>query len=77
MNKESITLYSQPGCGTCIATKRAFNANKYTFTEIDISKDHDAYEYVTKKLGYSQLPVIETDSDNWSGLDLDKINNIK
>jgi glutaredoxin-like protein NrdH len=77
MQKESVTLFTKPGCGACIATKRAFKSQGTQYTEKDITQDQDAFDYVTKKLGYSQMPVVETDSDNWSGLEPDKIKNIK
>lgn len=77
MQKESVTLFTQPGCGQCIATKRALDAKNIKFDIRDITKDQDAYDYVTKKLGYSGLPVVETDSDNWTGFNADKIGKIK
>lgn len=77
MQKESVTLFTQPGCSKCIVVKRALDTRKLKYEIKDISKDSHAYDYVTKKLGYSQLPVVETDSDVWSGVDLDKLNKIK
>lgn len=75
--QESITLFTKPGCGACIATKQALNKRNLKYDIKDVTQDPDAFDYVTKKLGFSGLPVVETDSDSWSGINLDKINRIK
>ena len=77
MNTETVTLFSKPGCGACIATKRAFKSKNITHTEIDVTKDENAYAYVTKKLGYAQMPVVETESSHWSGFDPEQIAKIR
>ncbi len=77
MQKESVTVFTSNGCGKCVATKRALDNNKIKYEVRNISEDQDAYDYVTKKLGYTSMPVVETDSEVWSGLDPAKIANIK
>lgn len=77
MNKEAVTVYTGYGCGTCIAVKRALKAKKINFKEVNIHDDADAAYYVTKKLELKTLPVIETDSDVWTGIDEAKMRNIK
>lgn len=77
MNTETVTLFSKPGCGGCVATKRAFTSKGIVFNEIDVTKDENAYDYVTKKLGYAQMPVVETESSHWSGFDPEQIAKIR
>lgn len=77
MQKESVTFFTKPGCGKCVATKRALDNKGIVYELKDITKDNDAYEYVTKKLGLLEMPVVETDSEFWSGMEPAKIANIK
>jgi glutaredoxin-like protein NrdH len=77
MQKESVTVYTSNGCGKCVATKRALDNKKIKYEVKNISEDAAAYDYVTKKLGFNSMPVVETDSDVWTGLNPTKIANIK
>ena len=77
MQKESVTLFTKPGCGGCVATKRALKKRGLEFEERDITQDSAAYDYVTKKLGLTSMPVVETDTEAWSGVNLEKINRIQ
>lgn len=64
---KTVTLYSLPGCGGCIATKRAFDSKNIKFEEVDVTQDAEAFEYVTKTLGYNQMPVVDAGDNHWSG----------
>lgn len=70
----TVTVYSKPACGQCIATERALKTNGIEFTKVDMSKDESALEMV-KGLGYQQAPVviIGDAQDHWSGFRIDKI----
>lgn len=72
----AIVLYSKPQCVQCDRTKLLFEKRGLEFTEVDITKDPDAYNYVTKTLGYSAAPVVVTENDHWYGLRPDKIGEI-
>lgn len=64
----AITIYTKPGCFGCRKTAEKF-------TEVDITQQPAALEYVTEELKCSQAPVVVVDDDfHWSGLDPTKIN---
>ena len=66
----SITIYTKPGCFGCRKTTEKFVAAHVFFTEVDLTAEPAALEYVTEELGYSQAPVIVVDDQfHWSGLD--------
>lgn len=67
----AITLYSKPkGCVQCDATKRKFQKEGIEYTEVDVTTDETALEFI-KGLGYGQAPVVyvsKPDGDHhWSG----------
>lgn len=69
----SVTVYSTGGgCMQCELTRTCLRGLGIEFTEIDLSDEanHDALQYVTEDLGYSQAPVVAVDGDSefhWSG----------
>ena len=66
----SITIYTKPGCFGCRKTAEKFTAAHVAFTEVDLTMEPAALEYVTEELGYSQAPVVVVDDQfHWSGLD--------
>ena len=70
-----IKVYSKPvGCYACTFTKRLLDGMGVPYEDIDITEDAEAYEYVTKELGYSQAPaVVLPDGTHWSGLQPDRV----
>lgn len=68
----SVTVYTNPGCGQCITTFRALDKANVGYDVVDLSTDAVALTRV-RELGYSQAPVVVTDSDHWSGFRPDKI----
>lgn len=77
MNKE-ITVYSKPGCGGCIFTKKHLADKGVNFKEVDVSKDNEGLARV-KSLGYSGLPVVEYEDIHFNGYqpnELDKVINL-
>lgn len=71
-----VTVYSKPGCGGCIATKRFLKKNSVDFTEINVYEDEEAMDRVVNTLGYKQMPVVETPQDHWSGYKEDKLKSL-
>lgn len=74
----TVTIYTKPaGCFGCTKTKQKFTDAGIAFTEVDVTTNRPAFEYITEELGYSQVPVVVYDKDNtedhWSGLNPDKI----
>lgn len=64
----AITLYSKPACVQCTMTKKALEKKGLAYTEVDLTQNPAALEYVTEDLGYSQAPVVVVDEhSHWSG----------
>lgn len=75
----TVTLYSQPGCGPCVATKRALEKRGITPDVVNIRDDQGAADRL-KELGYQGTPVVEVTTEagsyHWGGFQLDKINHL-
>ena len=74
MGKE-VVVYSKPGCGQCIFTKKHLEDKGIDFKEVDVTKNSEGLERV-KSLGYSGLPVVEYEDIHFNGYqanELDKI----
>jgi glutaredoxin-like protein NrdH len=74
----TVTIYTKPtGCFGCTKTRQKFAEAGVAFTEVDVTTNAAAFEYITEELGYSQAPVVVYDKDgtedHWSGLNSDKI----
>lgn len=70
MTNPATTIYSKPGCVQCTAAKRGMNRLGVTYTEVDVTKDPGAYNYITG-LGYTAVPVTVVDTEtqpvHWYG----------
>lgn len=53
----NIDVYTQPGCGPCLAIKMHLRKAGVAFTEHDVTQDRDAAAKVVE-LGYSGTPVV-------------------
>jgi glutaredoxin-like protein NrdH len=71
----TVTLYTKPACVQCNQTKKAFDKKGVSYEVIDVTKDENAYNYVTS-LGYMQAPVVVAGEDHWSGFQPDKIKDL-
>lgn len=75
----SVTVYSQPACGGCIATYRSLNKKGIEHDSVDVTQDAKAHEFITAQLGYQAAPVVVLRDDagnvldSWSGFREDKI----
>lgn len=66
----SITVYTQPACGQCMATKRKLDKLGLDYRVVDVAEpdQEDARDYVVNTLGYATAPVVEVDGDDhWGG----------
>lgn len=71
----TITVYTQPQCQPCKATKRWLDKRDITYQEVDITKPENAADAeAIRELGFKEAPVVivstgdpETDL-MWSGL---------
>lgn len=68
----TITVYSKPGCGQCLATTRTLDKAGIEYEYKDISVDPTAYEEA-KSLGYLQAPVVVAGESHWAGFRPDLI----
>ncbi len=72
-----VVLYSNNDCIQCRMTKRNLDSLGIEYQEINLDESPESREYVKKELGFMAAPVIETDTDAWSGFRPDKIMALK
>lgn len=67
-----VTLYTQPGCGPCVAVERALKSAGIAFEIRNIRTDEAAYDRMVE-LGYTGTPVVEHPGGHFKGFEVDKI----
>lgn len=72
-----VVLYSKNDCIQCRMTKRNLDSLGIEYQEINLDESPQFREHVTKDLGFMAAPVVETDTDIWSGFRPDKIMALK
>lgn len=73
----TIRIYTKPGCGPCVATKRAFDAKGITYIVENAMDEGNIAAF--KELGFLAAPVVtvgDSADDMWSGFKIDRINEI-
>jgi len=70
-----VTVYSNPNCSQCEATKRFLTLKEIPF-EAKMLEDSPEIMPLIKEKGYKVAPVVVTDTDSWSGFKLDKLNEL-
>ena len=72
----NVTLYTQPQCGPCGATRHAMESRGIPFEAIDVMDDDAALDAI-KGLGYLTVPVVLVQdghaAEHWGGFQLDRI----
>lgn len=71
----AITVYTNPNCVQCDATKRYLNSKGVEYRVVDLSKDPQALSMVSE-LGFKAVPVVITETDKWSGFRLEKLQDL-
>lgn len=71
-----ITVYSKNNCQQCKITKRKLTSMGITYHEYNVDEDPKALEYLLER-GLRSLPVVVTEDDTWTGLRMDKLNNLQ
>jgi glutaredoxin-like YruB-family protein len=71
-----VTIYSTPTCHFCHAAKEFFDANKVSYTDIDVAKDLDKRREMIEKSGQMGVPVISIGNETIVGFDEDKLREI-
>ena len=72
----NVTLYTQPQCGPCGATRHALESRGVPFTAVNVMESAASLEKI-KGLGYLTVPVVLVQdghaADHWGGFQLDRI----
>lgn len=71
-----VTVYSKNNCQQCKITKRKLTSMGITYHEYNVDEDPKALEYLIER-GLRSLPVVVTEDDTWTGLRMDKLNNLQ
>lgn len=72
-----VTVYSKNGCGGCSFVKNMLKGEGIEFTEHNIDTEPSAREYLVSK-SVTSLPYVETSTGiSFTGVQLDKIKEIK
>ena len=69
---KKVTVYTLPACVQCDSTKRYLDKKGIIYDIVDLSQNKKAMKHVTA-LGYSQTPVVETETNHWSGFRLSEL----
>lgn len=70
----TVTVYTKPGCMPCKLTKDWLTRNNVGHLTVDVYASPAAFDYVTRELGYQQMPVVTVADQagnvtaHWSGL---------
>ena len=76
--KPMVIVYGRPNCPQCDMTVKYLDRHDTGFTYINIEHDEDAYDYVTKTLGFRQAPAVVAlypngSEQSWSGFRPDRL----
>lgn len=68
-------MYTRPNCQPCAYTKRTLAKHGVDFTEVDITEDPKAFDYLKFQLGAQEAPVVVVmeRADVWTGAREEKI----
>jgi glutaredoxin-like protein NrdH len=72
---KKVTVYELPACVQCRQTKMVLDRAGVIYETIDLSQNKKAMAHVTA-LGYTQAPVVETQTAHWSGFRLKFLENL-
>lgn len=71
-----VTVYTKNKCPQCEITKRKLHILGINYHEHNVDEDPKALEYLIER-GLRSLPVVVTEDDTWTGLRMDKLNNLQ
>jgi len=72
----SVVMYTTPTCTYCTSLKNYLNDKSVSYTEIDVSKDHQAAEEMVKRSGQQGVPQTVINGQVVIGFDRAKINQL-
>ncbi|HEL2057515.1 TPA: glutaredoxin-like protein NrdH [Streptococcus suis] len=67
-----VTIYSKNDCVQCKMSKKFLDQHNVAYTEINLDEQPEYIEHV-KNLGFSSAPVIETETESFSGFQPSKL----
>lgn len=70
-----VTVYTTPNCVQCSTTKRHFDRLGINYETVDLTQAPDMVEKF-KAMGYTQAPIVTTDTKIWSGYRHSKIESL-
>jgi glutaredoxin 3 len=68
-----LTLYSRDRCSWCMDAKDYLSERGYQFTVIDVGRDRDAYEEMTKFSDQTSVPVLTAGDEILVNFDTDQL----
>lgn len=71
-----VNVYTKPGCPQCVRTMRLMGSLGIEYDVVDVTEDLGALDKVKNVWGFTQVPVVETDDDVWSGFRPERIKEI-
>ncbi len=69
MSQPSITVYSAPWCGFCVAAKRYLDDKGIKYIEKNVDEDRSYAEEAVQKSGQMGIPVLDIDGNIVVGFD--------
>ena len=73
---KSVTVYSTPTCSWCTTLKAYLRKNGITFRDIDLSRDPQMAEELTRRSGQQGVPQTDIDGQIVVGFDKGRINRL-
>lgn len=68
-----LTLYSRDMCSWCTEAKDYLSERGYKFTVIDVGRNHDAYEEMTRLSDQTCVPVLAAGDEVLVNFDTDQL----
>jgi glutaredoxin-like protein NrdH len=75
MPKIPVTVYTKSNCPQCTMTKKKFDQLGIIYQEVNL-EDHPAKVAEFKERGLMAAPIVTTDTKEWSGFKLGKIESL-
>jgi len=75
--KIPVTVYTTPNCVQCNMTKKLLDRNGIIYAVEDLTAEKNAEKLEEfRSQGYSQAPIVTTDTKIWSGFKPSKIESL-
>lgn len=73
---KSVTVYSAPWCGFCVAVKKYLDDKGIEYTDKDVDQDQAFAKEAVEKSGQMGIPVLDIDGQIVVGFDRPTINRL-